>query len=53
MIETFECIEVHVDVQAVAECDKDVRDTCQLVRLGIMNALHRATVALHYEFNKP
>ena len=45
LIESFEHIEVHVSGIA--------GEDCQIIKQSISKALHKATIALHYEFSVP
>ena len=54
LIDSFEHIEVHVHMEASAVLIvKDFAQYCGTVQHGIIEAIRRATYALHYDYYKP
>ena len=54
MIDSFDCIEVHLRLTARAKAKvKDLPGFCRMIRLSIIKALRKATLALNYDFSEP
>ena len=54
LIDAFEHIEVHVDMDTTApSIVKDFAQYCEAVKQGVIEAIRRATLALHYDYYKP
>ena len=54
VIDSFEYIEVHVQISADTASQLETFTTfCGTIRNGIINAIHKATIALNYDYHEP